>query len=103
MENEEFNTDNSALDEKVKPKKENAFIKWLKTLFYEEYYLTIWFAGKTVLKDDGNKEFVRTPKSHKVSKVHTLKPNLIKFTNTDGELIEIRSEEPMNWDLVKKY
>lgn len=90
-------------DEKVKPKKENRFIKWLKTLWYEEYHLTIWFAGKITVKEDGNKEYLRTPKDYEVSVVHTLKPNLIKFTNTDGELIQIRSEEPMNWDLIKKY
>ena len=83
--------------------KENKFINWLKRLWYEEYTLTIWFAGKTVLKEDGNKEFVRSPKRYKVSRISTLKPNLIKFIDLNGQEIEIRSEEPMNWDLVKKY
>jgi len=30
-----------------------------------------------------------------------LKPNLIKFKDTSKQVVEIKSHEPMNWDLVK--
>tara|TARA_B100000029_G_scaffold455757_1_gene483245 strand:- start:1930 stop:2202 length:273 start_codon:yes stop_codon:yes gene_type:complete len=83
--------------------KENKFINWLKKLWYEEYTLTIWFAGRKVIDEKGREEYVRTPKKYEVAKMETLKPHLIKFEDLDGQEVEIRSEEPMNWDLVKRY
>ena len=82
--------------------KENRFVAWVKTLFLEEYSLTIWFVANKVVTDDGA-EYTRTPKQYRVKRIKPLKPHLIKFEDLDGREVQIRSEEPMNWDLIKVY
>ena len=83
--------------------KESKLLKWWKTLIYEEYHLTIWFVeGKTV-DGNGNASYKRVEKHYKATKISKITPKFIKFTNMDKQPVQIRSEEPMNWDLVKVY
>ena len=83
--------------------KESRFINWLKKLWYEEYDLTIWFVASRIITENGDEEYTRTPKYYKAIKIHTLKPHLIKFEDIDRQEVQIRSEEPLNWDLIKRY
>ena len=82
--------------------KENRFVAWFKALFLEEYHLTIWFVANKVVTDDGE-EYTRTPKEYKAKTIKVLKPHLIRFEDLKGRDVQIRSEEPMNWDLIKVY
>tara|TARA_R110000796_G_scaffold108608_3_gene219680 strand:+ start:622 stop:933 length:312 start_codon:yes stop_codon:yes gene_type:complete len=83
--------------------KESKFLTWWKTLVYEEYHLTIWFVDGKTVDSDGNATYNRIPKKYKAVKISKISPKLIKFTNMNKQPVEIRSEEPMNWDLVKVY
>ena len=83
--------------------KESRFINWLKKLWYEEYDLTIWFVASRIITENGDEEYTRTPTYYKAIKIYTLKPHLIKFYDIDRQEVEIRSEEPLNWDLIKRY
>tara|TARA_B100001059_G_scaffold52321_3_gene46027 strand:+ start:187 stop:495 length:309 start_codon:yes stop_codon:yes gene_type:complete len=83
--------------------KESKLVAWWKKLIYEEYHLTIWFVeGKTV-DGNGNATYKRIPKKYKAVKVNKISPKLIKFVDMEKHPVEIRSEEPMNWDLIKVY
>ena len=45
--------------------------------------------------------YMRTPKFYNVREIISLKPNIIKFIDIDKNVVEIKSHEPMNWDLVR--
>ena len=77
------------------------FLNWWKSLFSEQYKLTIYFASVTGIDEKGKALYTRTPKFYEVSEVISMKPNLIKFKDTSKQVVEIKSHEPMNWDLVK--
>tara|TARA_Y100000590_G_scaffold87048_3_gene97523 strand:+ start:6277 stop:6567 length:291 start_codon:yes stop_codon:yes gene_type:complete len=83
--------------------KDNWLVRWWKTLIYEEYKLTIYFVAAKVIDERGNTIYSREPKHYKASKFYSLKPKFIKFKDDENQIIEIKSEEPMNWDLVKVY
>jgi hypothetical protein len=83
--------------------KENWLVRWWKVLIYEEYHLRIWFVAEKVVDTDGTKRYSRVSKSYKALRIIKISPKLIKFTDTSKRSVEIRSEEPMNWDLIKVY
>ena len=83
--------------------KESALVRWWKKLIYEEYHLTIWFVAAKELDAGGAPTYSRVPKSYKAIKISKITPKLIKFTDMNKRPVEIRSEEPMNWDLIKVY
>ena len=83
--------------------KDNWLVRWWKTLIYEEYKLTIYFVAAKVIDERGNEIYSREPKHYKACKFYSLKPKFIKFKDDQNQIIEIKSEEPMNWDLVKVY
>lgn len=83
--------------------KEGFFANWFKKLVYEEYKLTIWFVAEKVIDQNGNEIYSRVPKHYKAVKFYSLKPTFIKFKDDADQLIEIKTAEPMNWDLVKVY
>ncbi len=76
-------------------------IAWWKSLFQSEYKLTIYFAHVTGVDEDGKALYTRTPKFYNVREIIILKPNIIKFKDLDKQVVEIKSHEPMNWDLIK--
>ena len=83
--------------------KDNWLVRWWKTLIYEEYKLTIYFVAAKVIDERGNEIYSRETKHYKAVKFYSLKPKFIKFKDDENQIIEIKSEEPMNWDLVKVY
>jgi hypothetical protein len=83
--------------------KDSWLVRWWKTLIYEEYKLTIYFVAAKIIDERGNEIYSREPKHYKASKFYSLKPKFIKFKDDEDQIIEIKSEEPMNWDLVKVY
>ena len=78
-------------------------LRWWKKLIYEEYHLTIWFVAAKELDAEGNTSYRRVSKSYKAIKMKKVTPKLIQFTDLNYRPVEIRSEEPMNWDLTKVY
>lgn len=83
--------------------KENWLVRWWKKIIYEEYHLTIWFVAAKEVDAEGNTSYRRVAKSYKAIKVNKISPKLIKFVDMEKHPVEIRSEEPMNWDLIKVY
>tara|TARA_B110000263_G_C15142634_1_gene434072 strand:+ start:70 stop:399 length:330 start_codon:yes stop_codon:yes gene_type:complete len=84
-------------------KHENWLVRWWKRLIYEEYHLIIWFVAAKEVDIDGSTSYRRVSKSYKAIKIKKITPKLIKFTDMNYRPVEIRSEEPMNWDLTKVY
>tara|TARA_B110001454_G_C12641661_1_gene401485 strand:+ start:70 stop:399 length:330 start_codon:yes stop_codon:yes gene_type:complete len=84
-------------------KHENWLVRWWKRLIYEEYHLIIWFVAAKEVDIDGSTSYRRVSKSYKAIKIKKITPKLIKFTDINYRPVEIRSEEPMNWDLTKVY
>jgi|TARA_B100001094_G_scaffold150376_1_gene145511 hypothetical protein len=92
------------IDEKIEHEvKDKWLVRWWKTLIYEEYKLTIYFVANKTVDERGRETYTRTPKHYKATKFYSLKPKFIKFKDDEDQIIEIKSEEPMNWDLVKVY
>jgi len=89
-------------EEQIK-KEDNFLLRWWKRAIYEEYELTIYFFAERVLDQNGNETYSREPKHYKALKFYSLKPTFIKFKNEQHQIIEIKTAEPMNWDLVKVY
>ena len=83
--------------------KDNWLVYWWKRIWYEEYHLTIYFVANKTVDERGRETYTRTPKKYKAERIYTLKPNIIKFKDDNDQIIEIKSAEPMNWDLVKRY
>lgn len=92
------------VEEKIEHEvKDNFLVRWWKTVIYEEYKLTIYFVAAKVVDERGNEIYSRAPKHYKATKLYSLKPNFIKFKDNENQVIEIKSTEPMNWNLVKVY
>ena len=83
--------------------KDNWLVYWWKRVWYEEYHLTIYFVANKTVDERGRETYTRTPKKYKAERIYTLKPHIIKFKDDNDQIIEIKSAEPMNWDLVKRY
>lgn len=75
------------------------FWYWILSLFLKEYEVTVWFEGHTTINQDGSKTTMREPKTFRCSKVHKLSPKHIKLTQTDKVKVEIKTVNPVGYDV----
>lgn len=75
------------------------FWYWILSLFLKEYEVTVWFEGHTTVNQDGSKTTMREPKTFRCSKVHKLSPKHIKLTQTDKVKVEIKTVNPVGYDV----
>lgn len=76
---------------------------WLKTLFLEEYELTIFFKGETKVLADGTRIESGAPKTFRVKKIKKLSEKHIVFIDVNKQRHEVKTTEPVGYNLVKIY
>jgi hypothetical protein len=66
------------------------FISWIKSFFAEEYLITVYRTGDTshVYKSE-----------YTAIKLFVTKPNHLKFRDTEGKMIEIRSAAGLDYKI----
>ena len=74
---------------------------WLKTLFLEEYELTVFFKGETKVLADGTRIESGAPKTFRVKKIKKLSEKHIIFIDVDKKRHEIKTTEPTGYNLIK--
>tara|TARA_B100002019_G_scaffold260180_1_gene246094 strand:+ start:1000 stop:1263 length:264 start_codon:yes stop_codon:yes gene_type:complete len=75
------------------------FWYWLLSLFKKEYEVTVWFEGSTVTNPDGTKEVGRDPKTYLCRNIVKITPKHIKLILTTKELVEIKTVNPVGYDI----
>lgn len=75
------------------------FWYWLLSLFKKEYEVTVWFEGSTVTNPDGTKETSRDPKTYLCRSIVKLSQKHIKLILTTKELVEIKTVNPVGYDI----
>lgn len=75
------------------------FWYWLLSLFKKEYEVTVWFEGSTVTNPDGTKEIGRDPKTYLCRNIVKITPKHIKLILTTKELVEIKTVNPVGYDI----
>lgn len=81
----------------------NKLKNWWLTLIKEEFELTIYFLGKVVVDDDGNKEITADPKTYRCKAIKKLTQTHIIFIDLEGRRHEVKVVDPVGYDLTKIY
>ena len=78
------------------------FVEWLKDLFYEEYEVTIWFHKETLETERGLKvDDFTEPKVFRFETIKKLTPTHLKGVDIEGNIVEIRTQKPFNYNVKK--
>ena len=72
---------------------------WIKSLFTNYYEVTIWFNGATTVNPDGSQTTAREPKHYECQKIVKMTSTHIKLIDKDGCKIEIKTIEPVGFDI----
>jgi len=76
-------------------------VEWIRNLFREEWELTIYFPGNTTLLPDNSRVFTHNPKTYQVKKIRKLTPKHMIFIEVGGIKHEVKTIEPVGYDLRK--
>jgi hypothetical protein len=76
---------------------------WWKTVIYEEYHLTVWFSGGSVIAPDGSVATGKTKKEYKLKSINKKTSTHIVGKDLDGKYFEIKTVEPFDYHIVKVY
>lgn len=74
-----------------------ALINWIKTLFLEEYELTVWYSGGTEFDPKTTKRTYRLKSISKKTQTH------VKGTLMNGHTLEIKTTKPFDYQIEKIY
>jgi hypothetical protein len=77
------------------------FYRILRKLFCNEWELTVFFSGETTILQDGSRITSHSPKSYRCKKMIKLSPKHIVFIRVDNTKHEIKTTEPVGYDLRK--
>jgi len=77
------------------------FKNWVITLFIDEYELTIYFPDQIVEQPDGSKKMGFNPKTYTVRKLKKVTNQHFKFVTKDKNPVEIKTVDPVGYDIVK--
>lgn len=81
----------------------NKLKNWWLTLIKEEFELTIYFPGKVVVDDNGNREITVDPKTYRCKAIKKLTQTHIIFIDLEGRRHEVKVVDPVGYDLTKIY
>ena len=79
-----------------------SFWYWVLSLFKKEYEVTVWFEGNTITNPDGTKEATRAPKTYICRSIVKISQKHIKLILVTKELVEIRTVDPVGYDIKTK-
>ena len=71
------------------------------SLFVDEYEVTIYFPGEVVELPDGKKKVSANPKSYTCKRVKLLNETQFRLFLTNGQVVNIKTVEPVGFDVVK--
>ena len=81
----------------------NKIKHWWLTLIREEYELTIYFPGKTEVLESGVRIESADPKTYKAKAIKKLTPKHIIFIDLEGRKHEVKTINPVGYDITKIY
>ena len=70
-------------------------------IFVDEFAVTIYFPGEVTTHPDGKKEQTFNPKSYNCKRVKILSNTEFKLFLTNGQVVNIKTVEPVGFDIVK--
>lgn len=76
---------------------------WFISLFKEEYELEIFFPGDAQTAPDGTKIEKLSPKLYTAKSIKKITPTHFIFTDTNGIPVEIKTVNPVGYNLKKTY
>tara|TARA_B100002019_G_scaffold291901_1_gene313365 strand:+ start:2495 stop:2746 length:252 start_codon:yes stop_codon:yes gene_type:complete len=80
-----------------------SIVKWWRSLWYDEFILTVYFPDKIETKPDGTTVQGFEPKIYTATKITKLTTTHIKFVDENKCQVEIKVTNPVGYDLKKLY
>jgi hypothetical protein len=74
---------------------------WIVGLFIDEFEVTIYFPGEMIELDDGTKKATYNPKHYTCRRVKIISETEFRLYKTDGQLVRIKTVEPVGFDVTK--
>ena len=74
---------------------------WVVALFIDEYEITIYFPGNITEKEDGTKVTEYNPKSFTCRKYKIKAENHFSLHTVDRKHVEIKTIDPVGYDIIK--
>ena len=71
------------------------------SFFIDEFEVTIYFPGEVVELDDGKKQLTYNPKIYVCKRVKILSETRFRLLLTNGQVVNIKTVEPVGYDIVK--
>ena len=78
------------------------FWNWILSLYKKEYEVTLYFPGDTITQPDGTKIATGAPKTYHCKNVIKLTPKHVKLIDKDDSLVEIKTINPVGYDIKTK-
>ena len=76
-------------------------INWLVGIFIDEFEVTIYFPGEVVELEDGTKRETYNPKHYTCRRVKILSDTEFRLYKTDGQVVRVKTVEPVGFDITK--
>lgn len=77
------------------------FHNWVVALFIDEFEVTIYFPNEIIEKPDGSKQQGFNPKTYVCRKLKKVTNTHFKLITINGNLVEIKTVDPVGFDIVK--
>jgi hypothetical protein len=77
------------------------FWNWLVGIFIDEFEVTIYFPGDVLELEDGTKNISYNPKQFTCRRVKILSDTEFRLFKTDGQVVRIKTVEPVGFDITK--
>ena len=77
------------------------FWNWLAGLFIDEFEVTIYFPGDVIELEDGSNRLSYNPKQYTCRRVKIISDTEFRLYKTDGQVVRIKTVEPVGFDITK--
>ena len=81
----------------------NKFKQWWFTLFHDEFEITVYFPGKVEILENGSRIESADPKTYRAKVIKKLTQKHIIFIDLEGRKHEIKTVNPVGYDVKQLY
>ena len=74
---------------------------WFAGLFIDEFEVTIYFPGDVIELEDGTSRLSYNPKQYTCRRVKILSDTEFRLYKTDGQVVRIKTVDPVGFDVTK--
>ena len=74
---------------------------WFAGLFIDEFEVTIYFPGDVIVLEDGSSRLNYNPKRYTCRRVKILSDTEFRLYKTDGQIVRIKTVDPVGFDVTK--